>query len=75
MTDLLIHFPHVTAVSFFSDGAASQFKQRYLFANLTFMKERYALDDINWHFFAISHGIGAVDGIGVPLNDWCGDVC
>ena len=43
----------------FSDGAASQFKQRYLLCSLTFFNR-----DIKWSFFATSHGKGAVDGIG-----------
>ncbi|GBM70431.1 hypothetical protein AVEN_154428-1 [Araneus ventricosus] len=45
------------------DGAASQFKQRYLFTNLTFMEEQYNVK-VSWSFFATSHGKEAVDGIG-----------
>lgn len=44
---------------FFSDGAASQFKQRFLFCSLTLLGRR-----ITWNFFATSHGKGPVDGIG-----------
>ena len=44
---------------FFSDGAASQFKQRYLLCALTFLER-----NISWNFFASSHGKGPVDGVG-----------
>ncbi|GBO41443.1 hypothetical protein AVEN_142371-1 [Araneus ventricosus] len=44
-------------------GAASQFKQRYLFTNLTFMEEQYNVK-VSWSFFATSHGKGVVEGIG-----------
>lgn len=68
MKDLKSRFPDVKVVSFFSDGAASQFKQKYLFVNLTFIKETYSLDDVSWHFFATSHGKGAVDGVGGTIK-------
>jgi hypothetical protein len=48
---------------FFSDGAASQFKQKFLSCNLTFMRASYGLD-VQWHFFASGHGKGVMDGIG-----------
>ena len=51
------------SVSFFSDGAASQFKQRFLFHNITYFEADYGLK-VTWNFFATSHGKGAVDGIG-----------
>jgi hypothetical protein len=50
-------------VQFFSDGAASQFKQKFLFVILTFFRDEYMLKSLIWHFFATSHGKGAVDGI------------
>ena len=55
--------PSLQYVHFFSDGAASQFKQKFLFANLTFFSEIYQCGT-SWHFFATSHGKGVVDGIG-----------
>ena len=45
------------------DGAASQFKQRYLFSNLHHWEQNTQTKMI-WNFFATSHGKGAVDGIG-----------
>jgi len=64
---LLFHLkqilPVVKKVIYFSDGAASQYKNYKNFANLC---EHYA--DFNmeaeWHFFATSHGKSPCDGIG-----------
>jgi hypothetical protein len=50
-------------IVFFSDGAASQFKQKYLLANITHWGS-----NISWNYFATSHGKGAVDGIGGQLK-------
>ncbi len=55
--------PSLEEILFFSDGAASQFKQRYLIHNLTRMSYEYQLI-FSWHFFATSHAKGVVDGIG-----------
>ncbi|CAF1292332.1 unnamed protein product [Adineta steineri] len=55
--------PMLEEISFFSDGAGSQFKQRFLFRNLTQMSNYYNLN-FSWHFFATSHGKGVVDGLG-----------
>jgi hypothetical protein len=50
-------------VTFISDGAASRFKQCFLFANLIFFKEHNEVT-VSWHFLATSHGKGGVKGIG-----------
>ena len=42
------------SIVMFSDGASSQFKQRFLFYSLTLINR-----DITWNFFATSHGKGA----------------
>ena len=47
------------SIVMFSDGASSQFKQRFLLYSLTLMNR-----EITWNFFATSHGKGPVDGIG-----------
>ncbi|CAF4243574.1 unnamed protein product [Rotaria sp. Silwood2] len=44
-------------------GAASQFKQRYTIANLTFLSNDYHVNLI-WNFFSSGRGRGAVDGVG-----------
>ena len=56
-------FSSLETVNIFSDGAAAQFKQRFLLANLTLLS-----NDLNvnllWNFFSSGHGRGAVDGVG-----------
>ena len=63
LRDLKATYPDITKVNFISDGAASQFKQKFLFTNLTFMEEVHHIKVV-WNFFATSHGKGVVDGIG-----------
>ena len=53
----------ITEIDIFSDGASSQFKQRYLFSNLHTWEQQFGLS-LRWHFFATSHGKGVVDGLG-----------
>jgi len=55
--------PNVKEVHCFSDGAASQFKQRFHFRNLIENANDHNIQ-LSWHFFATSHGKGVVDGIG-----------
>ncbi len=52
----------ISVVNFWTDGAASQFKSRYVLCNMTYLKKQEI--QASWHFFATSHGKGAVDGIG-----------
>jgi hypothetical protein len=47
----------------FSDGAVSQFKNKFIVAAMRFLS-RKILKVIRWEYFATSHGKGAVDGIG-----------
>ena len=54
--------PNVKEINRFSDGAASQFKQRFHFRNLVRITNERRID-LSWHFFAISHGKDVVDGI------------
>ncbi|CAF1275201.1 unnamed protein product [Rotaria sordida] len=61
--ELKQYLPDLKTIKFFSDGAASQFKQRFLFRNLI----RLSIDcdlNLSWSFFATSHGKGVVDAIG-----------
>ena len=48
---------------YFSDGAASQYKNRKNFINLCFHEVDFGVP-AEWHFSATSHGKGACDGIG-----------
>ena len=60
---LTIKYQTIETINTFSDGAASQFKQQYLFSNLH-RWEQNTQTNIIWNFFATSHGKGAVDGSG-----------
>ncbi|CAF1101340.1 unnamed protein product [Adineta ricciae] len=55
--------PNIKEINCFSDGAASQFKQRFHFRNLTRIANKYNIS-LSWNFLATSHGKGVVDGIG-----------
>ena len=59
--------PDVDTIKFFSDGAASQFKNRFLLQHLTTMMEETGVE-FEWNYFASSHGKGVVDGIGGTLK-------
>lgn len=52
----------VNEVHIFSDGATQHFKSRFMMAYLSSIPHRKEISAI-WHFFATSHGKGAVDGI------------
>ena len=54
---------HFENYVFFSDGAASQFKQRFTICEITLLGKC-----LSWNVFATGHGKGAVDGIGGTLK-------
>ncbi len=53
--------PGLTTIKYFSDGAASQYKNYKNISNLLHHKEGLLAE---WHFFATSHGKSPCDGIG-----------
>ena len=53
----------VTHVHYWSDGAASQFKNRFTLSNLLFHKEDFGSTP-TWSFHETSHGKGPMDGVG-----------
>ena len=55
--------PLIEEMHVLSDGASSQFKQRFLFSNLYRWEKDFDIK-LQWHFFATSHGKGVVDGLG-----------
>ncbi|KAK3915229.1 Asparagine--tRNA ligase [Frankliniella fusca] len=55
--------PNISKLIFFSDSAAHQYKNCFNMINLTYHKEDFQLD-VEWHFFATSHGKGPSDGLG-----------
>ncbi len=50
-------------IIYFSDGAASQYKNRKNFVNLCKHETDFGIK-AEWHFSATSHGKGACDGVG-----------
>jgi hypothetical protein len=53
----------------FSDGAASQFKNRYTLSTILNPKQFHAsIDQMDWSFFASAHGKGPIDGIGGTMK-------
>ncbi|CAG9791138.1 unnamed protein product [Diatraea saccharalis] len=60
---------HIKTIHIFSDGPATQYKQKnnfYLIATRFF--EEYRFDDLTWNFFESGHGKGAADGIGGSIK-------
>lgn len=60
---LTVKYKGIRQIDVFSDGASSQFKQRYLFSNLHLWEMEFDVE-LQWNFFATSHGKGVVDGLG-----------
>ena len=54
--------PDIQNMIFFSDGAASQFKQKYTLCNITYLAEEFNVS-MEWNFFESYHGKD-VDAIG-----------
>lgn len=57
------YHPSVNEVHMFSDGPSSQFKNKFIAQLLDSFTRSHHLR-LFWHYFATSHGKGAVDGIG-----------
>ena len=56
-------YPKLEALNIFPDGAASQFKQKFILSSLNHMKSSNDLEGLEWNFFASS-----VDGNGGSLK-------
>ena len=63
INDLKILLPTLTMCYYFSDGAASQYKNFKNLNNLCHHSSDHGID-AEWHFFATSHGKSPCDGIG-----------
>ena len=59
--------PSLKKVHYFTDGAASQYKNYKNIANLLHHFDDFQLE-AEWHFFATSHGKGPCDGIGGTIK-------
>lgn len=53
----------INMVYHFSDGAGSQYKNKYNFVNISFHEKDHNVP-CEWHFYATSHGKGPSDGLG-----------
>ena len=52
--------PNTKRITIFSDGAASQFKNRFLINYAEVMRQKFLLEELDWQFFATSPGKGVV---------------
>ncbi|CAF1337959.1 unnamed protein product [Rotaria sp. Silwood1] len=57
LTRLQILIPSLDELIIFSDGSSSQFKQRFLFKNLSYLANKFDIT-LSWNFFASNHGKG-----------------
>jgi len=57
----------VKKIYYFSDGAGSQYKNKFNFLNLARHQKDFAVQ-AEWHFFSTSHGKGACDGLGGTIE-------
>lgn len=55
---------NIDSLSFWSDGPASQYKNRFMFAFLPHLQKKFNIQRIKYNFFATGHGKGPVDGLG-----------
>ena len=53
----------VSKIHYWSDGAGSQFKNKYTLANLLYHEHDFGAE-ASWSFFETAHGKGPVDGVG-----------
>lgn len=60
--------PQVSTLHFFSDGPATQYRQKGNFFYLSTEPYKYGFKEITWNFFEASHGKGAPDGVGGALK-------
>lgn len=58
----------ISKIFIFSDGCASQFKNKFIMSSLPHFRKEFNVSHFEWNFFATSHGKGAVDGIGAVLK-------
>ncbi|KAE8745126.1 hypothetical protein FOCC_FOCC008191 [Frankliniella occidentalis] len=57
----------VKEVHIISDGAASQFKQKFTLSTMNVFEQKYGII-LKWHFSASGHGKGVIDGHGATVR-------
>ncbi len=65
--ELKILHPNLSHVKVFSDGAASQFKNKFTISNLMYAETDFGFT-MEWNFFGSGHGKSACDGIGGAIK-------
>lgn len=66
--------PHITDITYFSDGCAAQYKNKSNFLNVTMHQKDFGMR-AEWHFFATSHGKGPCDGVGGSVKRLAARAC
>lgn len=61
-------YGHFSKISIFSDGSCAQFKNKYILTTLNDIMKQIGCINMEWNFFATSHGKGAVDGVGAIIK-------
>lgn len=61
-------YPEVKKLHFFSDGPATQYRQKGNFYILSTEPFKLGFENINWNYFEAGHGKGAPDGVGGALK-------
>lgn len=59
---------NIVNISFFTDGPATQYKQKLNFHTFATTSEIQRFEWSAWHFFESSHGKGAPDGVGAAVK-------
>ncbi|ESO91762.1 hypothetical protein LOTGIDRAFT_163120 [Lottia gigantea] len=63
--EMLEKHPEIEKIHIFSDGAGSQFKNKYTLVNMLRADAIHEnIKSIDWSFFGTAHGKGPVDGVG-----------
>lgn len=60
--------PHIDEIELWTDGAPTQFKNRYSLATIPLLEKEFELK-IKWNFFPTSHGKTIADGVGGNLKN------
>lgn len=61
--------PQVDHLITFSKNAASQFRSKHTLSNLCNLQGDLDCQFVKWTTFAVSHGKGAVDGVGAAVKN------
>ncbi|CAH2008898.1 unnamed protein product [Acanthoscelides obtectus] len=68
ISNLKTVLPNITTIHFFSDGPATQYRQKLNFYFIFTEIFKYNFVRVTWNFFEAGHGKGAADGIGGYLK-------